>query len=96
MIPSRWTHKSSRPGHESFATRNRILVAAVRGTRLKCGMSRVQFSTPVCPKCHRTMKLMLVKGEPRRALRCIDCDLPDPLQNPETQGWLNGELNAGK
>jgi hypothetical protein len=42
------------------------------------------------------MKLMLVKGEPRRALRCVDYDLPDPLQNPETQGWLNGELNAGK
>src|ERR1700733_10419243 len=34
MIPSRWIHKSSRPGHESFATRNRILVATVRGARL--------------------------------------------------------------
>jgi hypothetical protein len=41
------------------------------------------------------MKLVLVKGEPRRVLRCVDCDLPDPLQNPDTQGWLKGELKAG-
>jgi hypothetical protein len=42
------------------------------------------------------MKLVLVKGEPRRVLRCVDCDLPDPLQNPDTQGWLKDELHAGK
>jgi hypothetical protein len=42
------------------------------------------------------MKLMLVKGELQRVLRCIDCDTPDPLQNPETHGWLKGELSLEK
>jgi hypothetical protein len=42
------------------------------------------------------MKLMLVKGERQRVLRCIDCDTPDPLKSTETQGWLKGELNPEK
>jgi hypothetical protein len=42
------------------------------------------------------MKLMLVKGERQRVPRCVDCDLPDPLQNPETHSWLKGELSTGK
>jgi hypothetical protein len=58
-------------------------------------MSQVQSSPPDCPNCYKPMKLVLVKGEPRRVLRCVDCDLPDPLQNPDTQGWLKGELKAG-
>jgi hypothetical protein len=59
-------------------------------------MIRVQSSPPVCPKCQQTMRLMLVKGERQRVPRCVDCDLPDPLQNPETHSWLKGELSTGK
>jgi len=29
-----------------------------------------------------------------RTLQCIDCDRPDPLQNPSAQGWLKGQTAA--
>ena len=31
-------------------------------------------------------------GKGRRALRCIDCERPDPMKDPNTAGWLTGEL----
>jgi len=35
-------------------------------------MPQTQSSPTVCPKCQKTMRLMLVKGTGRRKLRCID------------------------
>jgi len=40
------------------------------------------------------MKLMLVKETGRRKLRRVDCGQPDPMESPETQGWLKGELGS--
>jgi hypothetical protein len=37
------------------------------------------------------MRLMLVKSGDRK-FRCIDCDLPDPLELPEMARLLTGEL----
>jgi hypothetical protein len=31
-------------------------------------------------------------GKLPRTFQCIDCDRPDPLQNPRAQGWSKGEL----
>jgi tRNA(Ile2) C34 agmatinyltransferase TiaS len=51
-------------------------------------MPKMQPSPPICPNCHKTMKLMLVKETGRRELRCIDCEQSDPPR------WLNGELGS--
>jgi Zn ribbon nucleic-acid-binding protein len=59
-------------------------------------MSQIQSSPAVCPKCKRTMKLMLAKGGNQRVLRCVDCGQPDPMCTTETNGWLNGELRERK
>jgi hypothetical protein len=37
------------------------------------------------------MHFMLVKTGGRK-FRCIDCDVPDPLQLPEVKNLLAGEL----
>jgi hypothetical protein len=71
-------------------------MALANCSRLDGRMSRILSIAPGCPKCHQAMKLMLVKGKHERELRCIDCDLPDPLQNPEVHGWLKGELSPEK
>ena len=57
-------------------------------------MPKIQPSPPICPNCHKTMKLMLVKETGRSELRCIDCGQSDPLQSANAQGWLNGELGS--
>jgi tRNA(Ile2) C34 agmatinyltransferase TiaS len=57
-------------------------------------MSQVQSSTPVCPKCRKTMKLMLARGQDERILRCADCGQPDPMHDAETSRWLNGDLGG--
>jgi ssDNA-binding Zn-finger/Zn-ribbon topoisomerase 1 len=38
---------------------------------------------PICPKCHKPMRLLLVKGNRPRMYRCIDCDGEDPLHSPD-------------
>jgi hypothetical protein len=55
-------------------------------------MSQIHSSPPICPKCHKTMTLMLTKDERERVLHCMDFGQLDPMQNAETQGWLSGEL----
>jgi hypothetical protein len=42
---------------------------------------------PACKKCGKPMKFMLVKTGGRK-FRCIDCDLPDPLQESEVKNLL--------
>jgi len=46
---------------------------------------------PACPKCGKSKKFMLVRTGGRK-FRCVVCDLPDPVHDPETAGWLSGEL----
>ena len=57
-------------------------------------MPQIHSTTPVCPKCLKTMRLMLVKEMGGRKLRCIDCGQPDPIQSADTQGWFKGELGS--
>jgi hypothetical protein len=44
-----------------------------------------------CSKCNKPMRFMLVKMGGRK-FRCIDCDVPDPLQLPEVTKLLTGAL----
>jgi hypothetical protein len=46
---------------------------------------------PTCPKCGKPKKFMLVRTGGRK-FRCVECDLPDPVHEPETVGWPSGEL----
>jgi hypothetical protein len=46
---------------------------------------------PICSKCNKPMRFTLVKKGGRK-FRCIDCDVPDPLQLPEVTNLLTGEL----
>jgi hypothetical protein len=55
-------------------------------------MTEVQSTPSVCPKCHKAMKLMLVKA--RRKLACMDCGQTDPMTSDTTSGWLKGELGG--
>jgi hypothetical protein len=48
-------------------------------------------SPPTCLKCRKPMKFMLVKSGGRK-FRCINCDIPDPLQLPEVEKLLSGAL----
>jgi len=57
-------------------------------------MPQIHSTTPVCPKCHKPMRLMLDKESGVRKLRCIDCGQPDPIQSADTQGWFKGELGC--
>jgi hypothetical protein len=47
-----------------------------------------QRELPICPKCHRLMKLALVKAAPGRAYKCIDCEGEDPLRSPDISKLL--------
>jgi len=40
------------------------------------------------------MKLALVEKSDARQFRCADCGQPDPMHNPNAQGWLRGELGS--
>jgi hypothetical protein len=57
-------------------------------------MSEIQSTPPLCPKCHKAMRSMLVKELGGRKLQCTDCDQPDPMRSADTQAWLNGELGS--
>ena len=57
-------------------------------------MFRPQSDPPLCPMCHKTMRLMLEKGTGWRKLRCLGCGQPDPMQSADTQRWIAGELKA--
>src|ERR1700731_3078052 len=46
---------------------------------------------PTCSKCNKPMRFMLVKMGGRK-FRCIDCDVPGPLQLQEVKKILTGEL----
>jgi len=59
-------------------------------------MSQTQSTTPLCPMCHKTMRLMLVKETGGRKLRCMDCGQPDPMRSVEIHAWLKGELGTVK
>jgi hypothetical protein len=48
---------------------------------------------PICPKCRKPMRFLLVKTGGRK-FRCIDCDVADPLQLPEVAKLLTGELRV--
>jgi hypothetical protein len=41
-----------------------------------------QREKPICQKCRKPMRLMLVKAMPGRKYQCIDCDGEDPLRSP--------------
>jgi hypothetical protein len=41
------------------------------------------------------MKFMLIKSGSRK-FRCIDCDVPDPLELPEVEKLLLGALRPPK
>jgi hypothetical protein len=41
-----------------------------------------QREKPICQKCRKPMKLMLVKDLRGRKYQCIDCDGEDPLRSP--------------
>jgi hypothetical protein len=42
------------------------------------------------------MRYLVVKGQPRKVLRCIDCSTPDPMHDANTNRWLTGDLGAPK
>jgi hypothetical protein len=44
---------------------------------------------PICQKCHKLMRLLLVKGDRPRMYRCIDCDGEDPLHSPDVGKLLD-------
>ena len=46
---------------------------------------------PACKKCGSPMRFILVKTGGRK-FRCIDCDPPDPILNPELNKLLSGAL----
>jgi hypothetical protein len=50
---------------------------------------------PACPKCGKPMRWMLVKTGGRK-YRCIDRDVPDPLNTPEVKKRLPGALKRPK
>jgi hypothetical protein len=91
----------------SFKRRDQALIMALRWSRLADQIDRdnaatapvLEMSLPknptpaTCPKCNKPMRFMLVKKGGRK-LRCIDCDVPDPLRLPEVTKLLEGELRS--
>ena len=46
-------------------------------------------STPlICPKCHKPMRLALVKGMRGRKYQCLDCEGEDPLRSRDISKLL--------
>ena len=43
---------------------------------------------PICPKCHKLMRLALVKGMRGRKYQCIDCEGEDPLRSRDISKLL--------
>jgi hypothetical protein len=56
-----------------------------------------QAQRPTCPDCGAPLIMALpADGKGKRALRCVECDRPDPLKDPQTVGWLAGELGRNE
>jgi hypothetical protein len=52
-----------------------------------------QSAIRYCPHCDKPMVFALPSGgRGQRAFKCLDCDLPDPLESDVTKRWLEGEL----
>jgi hypothetical protein len=52
-----------------------------------------QAHRPTCPECGAFLTLALPPGgEGERTFRCLDCERPDPFNDPHAIGWLEGEL----
>jgi hypothetical protein len=52
-----------------------------------------QEQQPTCPVCAAPLTLALPPGgKGEHTLRCLNCERPDPLMDPQTAGWLDGEL----
>jgi hypothetical protein len=57
-----------------------------------------QATRPSCPDCGAYLTLVLPPGgKGQRTFQCIDCEAPadDPIKDPQTIGWLAGELGRG-
>jgi hypothetical protein len=56
-----------------------------------------RHSNPWCEYCGRQKVLLLpTDGERGRELRCIKCDVIDPLKLPSNAGWIDSELRPPK
>src|ERR1700730_5049986 len=89
----------------SFKRRDQALIMALRRSRPADQIDRDDATTapelettmpknpppPTCSKCNKPMRFMLVKMGGRK-FRCIDCDVPGPLQLQEVKKILTGEL----
>jgi hypothetical protein len=62
-------------------------------TRARFSVSIMAKNTPppVCPKCNKPKRFVLVKGGGRK-FRCLDCDGEDPLKSPDVAKLLTGSL----
>jgi hypothetical protein len=46
-----------------------------------------------CSKCNKPLTLSLPPGgKGRRAMRCLDCENPDPIRLDQAAGWFAGPL----
>jgi hypothetical protein len=45
---------------------------------------------PICPQCHKIMRLLLQKNLPGRKYQCIDCRGDDPFRSPDVHKLLQG------
>jgi hypothetical protein len=57
-----------------------------------------QAQRPTCPDCGAYLTLALPPGgKGQRTFQCIDCEGPaDPIKDPQTIGWLCGELGRAR
>ena len=55
---------------------------------LTLGGISVSTRKPDLSKCHKPLKLLLMKAMPGRKDQCIDCDGEDPLRSPDISKLL--------
>ena len=56
-----------------------------------------QAERPTCPECGAPLVLALPPGgKGQRTFQCLDCERPDPMKDPQTIGWLVGELGKDR
>ena len=67
--------------------RNTLLNIVAEDVRSACAM--ITSKPPICPTCHKSMRLALVRGMRGRKYQCIDCDGEDPLQSPDIAKLLD-------
>jgi hypothetical protein len=46
----------------------------------------------ICPRCHKPMQFLLVRGKRGRKFQCLDCEGDDPLRSPDVAKLFTGEL----